>query len=368
MVHPFFGAGAFSWRLPQAQALRHQLSIAITAKAEIVQIFQLSGGVLGDLDQNQPPNALWQDVLNLLATGGLLREFCDQLKAIERLRRNVAFQKAIGDVESAKPAVERRRFGDDIVLDRRPLRGLIEILQPDTSRMNVIIVRGGPQSGRSHGRMLFEQAAVEQGAAAIYLYAELVSTVPELIDQLRVALGGKTSDIRPRGETTEDAWHKSVCLDLQAMAQDKKEPLWIVVDDLGPGPDGTPKVDSEVKRFCDQFALSMLNPLFNKWFRLLLIDYPEGPVPTRWKSVFWREDRTSPEDIGLPELVEFLQDWASDFTALITGTDLEQLAADVLVDVETPRAPGIDPCCRLQRLNDSLLKKIRSLEAKAGHP
>lgn len=363
MAHPFFDIASFPWLRADAKAFFEQLVSAVPSKAEIVGVFQRAGGELADLDEARAPRMIWVDVLNERATAGMFRVLLEDLKAINRLRTNVAFQASIRDIEEAKPAIERRWFGEDLVLDRRSLRDLIGIMQPAASRMNVIIVRGDPKSGRSHGRMLFEQAAADRGAAAVYLYAGLISTVDELIDQLRVALMGKPQDIRPRGDSTEDAWHKMVCLDLLAIAQEHERPLWVMVDDLGSGPDGVTMLASEVKRFCDQFALNMPNPVFRRWFRLLLIGYPEGSVPTRWRSDFWREDRTTPADIEKSHVVEFLQEWASN-KALIGTSDLERLADDVLLEVDATPPPGLDALCRLQRLNDLLSQKLRLLESQ----
>ena len=366
MAHPFFDPGPFPWLRMDAMALRDQLIITITTQVEIVDVFKRSGGSTGDLNQAQAPNLLWSDVLDLLAKGTNLQALCNTLKSIRRLETNQAFQDAIRAVEQAQPAVEKRWFGDDIVLDRAPLRALITDLQADLSRMNVIIVRGDARSGRSHGRVLFEQAATDKSAEVVYVYAGLVSKVEELIDQLRVPLKGERQDITPRGDTTEDAWHKSVCLDLQALAQKNEQRLWVVVDDLGPDSDGEPLMDSEVKRFCDQFALNMMNPVFRRWFRLLLINYPAGPVPTRWQQVFWSEDITAVADINRTHVSEFLKDWVSQ-NALISAPDVEQLTTDVMTEADAPPAPGEEPPCRLQVMNERLTKKIKAL-ARAAPP
>jgi hypothetical protein len=362
MTHPFFDATSFPWARTDAKTLNDLLIIVLTNKPEIVGIYQRSGGVLGDLDQGQAPADVWHDVLDLLATGGKLRALCDELLAVSRLQGNAAFQAAVRAIEDARPAVEQRWFGDEIVLDRQPLRSLIATLEGESSRLNVIIVRGEAKSGRSYGRVLFEQAAADHGAVAVYIFAGLVATDKELIDQLAVALDGSPEDISPP-DSTRDAWHRTVCLDLQRLAQRTRRRLWVAVDDLGFGADDAPLLDPQIRDFCNQFAISMLNPAFRNWFRLLLIDYPSGPVPTRWRSEIWSEDRTSATDIGEAEVVEFLEDWARSH-ALISTSDIAQLAADVLLDADT-RPPRIEGAPRLQRINESLSQRLTLLKSRA---
>ena len=58
------------------------------------------------------------------------------------------------------------------------------------------------------------------------------------------------------------------------------------------------------------------HPAFRQWFRLMLIHYPEGPVPTKWASEFWVEERTSAEDIKQEHVVTLLQEWLVDMIAI----------------------------------------------------
>lgn len=98
MTHPFFDAVTYPWSRPEAGALFDLLTITITNPQEIALIYQRSGGSLASLDTNQAPGLIWTDALNLLSTGGLLSDFCAQLEAIARLKKNKAFQQAIRDV------------------------------------------------------------------------------------------------------------------------------------------------------------------------------------------------------------------------------------------------------------------------------
>jgi len=178
-----------------------------------------------------------------------------------------------------------------LFLDRIELRKKLQLLVPETNPMTVLLVRGGSNSGKTYGRYLFEWAATKLGAQYLYLFDGLVSNVNDLVLQLFVAF--EASDEIPPRNTTENAWYKLVCAKLQEIASSKKQALWIAIDDLGLDEKEVPLLDQDIRNFCNQFALNMMNPLFRKWFRIMLIDYPEGPVPTKWTSEIWTEDRTS---------------------------------------------------------------------------
>jgi adenosyl cobinamide kinase/adenosyl cobinamide phosphate guanylyltransferase len=284
---------------------------------------------------------------------------CEYLLADATL---LAYHDRIRAVVDAAPALEERIISDYVViLDRLPLREKLALLEPDASPVKVLLVRGEPRSGKSHGRYLFERSARDQGALPVYLCEGIVATVDDVVRELFSALDA-SSEIPPR-LTTEDAWYRVVCSKLRELASSKQRPLWIAVDDLGPAADGGPLLDSQIKQFCDQMALNMVNPAFRQWFRLMLIHYPDGQVPTRWKRDFWTEDRTNPMDVRQADVEVLLREWSSRHETIIED-ELTTLAAAVLARADAPETPDEAEAPRLQRLHDALVETLNTLAGR----
>src|SRR5262249_48441929 len=76
-------------------------------------------------------------------------------------------------------------------------------------------------------------------------------------------------------------------------------------------------------------------------FRLMLIDYPEGPVPTKWKG-YWAEDRTKQADINEGSIALYFQQWCwQRYRKKLSDTAALDLAKDVLAKAaQVPPAPG----------------------------
>lgn len=103
LPHPFFESVRYPWRRRDAKELRIQLQTAIPNVAEIVAIYERSGGDRAALNPNAAPDEVWQNALNLLAAGGLIRDLIDELASIGRLKGNAGFQAAISAVREARP-------------------------------------------------------------------------------------------------------------------------------------------------------------------------------------------------------------------------------------------------------------------------
>ena len=80
----------------------------------------------------------------------------------------------------------------------------------------------------------------------------IVATVKELIQRLFNVL--EAGDQVPWSDTTDPAWYRTVCSTLIGVASQKRQPLWVAVDDLGLAPDGGPLLDTKIRDFCDLFA------------------------------------------------------------------------------------------------------------------
>jgi hypothetical protein len=361
MAHPFFNATKYPLHRPEAVALFDALSDAINNSAAIVIIYEKCGADLPPLFTGQAHPLIWKEALQNLTSHGVLKKLLDQIQA--RFPHSEDMQKVVRDVENAQTAEEVKIISDDVlVLDRSELRHRLKELVPDTNPVKVLLVRGGPQSGKSHGRYIFEQFAVDQGSPSVYLYPEIVVTVQDLIQQLFSAL--QASEEIPEAFTTDEAWYQKACVTLMEVAAKKKQRLWIAVDDLGPAPDGVPLMDAEIRKFCETFALNMLNPIFRNSFRLMLIHYPEGK-PAKWKHDFFRETRTSDTDVEQSHVVELLKMWSLVKDRKIVEEELNNLATDVLAKAEAPIPAGEETKPRLQRIHEELKKALSDLARKS---
>lgn len=358
MTHPFFDVSSYPWHRPEAIQLHSLLTTNISVVARIDMLYRESAINPLPLAINHPPDVIWKEVLeNLAGVHGALRKLCNLILANPMFG---AIHNVIRLIEKAQPAVDAQIISDDIlVLDRVRLREKLKLLDSDAGPIKVLLVRGGPLSGKSHGRYLFERAAWDQCALPVYLCDGLVATVDEVVMHLFSALEA-LQQIPPR-LTTEDAWYKLVCIKLQEIALSKQRRLWIAIDDLGPARDGGPLLDTEIRKFCEQFALNMLNPVFRQCFRLMLIHYPDGPVPTKWKQDFWTEDRTSDTDVLQQDVENILRSWSVAHDRKMIEDELIKLAGEVVAKAEAPVAQGQKDIPRLKRIHDTLTETLKDL-------
>ena len=354
MAHPILDRSSYAWDRQEAKELFDVLVASIPSQSEIGQLYAQAGGAPGMLDTGQAAQSVWTDALDLLAQQEKLRRLCEEvLPGIQRFQNAPLFQAALKAVIDAVPIADRKIIAGVPVVDRQPLRGLVDRLKSDAA-LRVLLVRGDPKTGKTHGRHVFLAGAEDAGAKALYLPAEVIATVDDLVRELFGALDPEYEV--PARDTTESAWYRTVCQKLGSVAGKQGKRLWIAIDDLGAAadPDGAPLLDPEVAKFCGQFVLHMANPAFGSWFRLMLIHYPDGPVPTRWLQEVWREDRPSGAEGDVQDIVDYLREWAAeqDEGAFVAG-EAETLAADVIAKVDAP-APEDANLPRLQRLQKEL--------------
>jgi hypothetical protein len=113
-----------------------------------------------------------------------------------------------------------------------------------------------------------------------------------------------------------------------------------------------------VRRFFEQFALFMANPAFAQWFRLVLIEYPRGPVPTKWKKGFWVDEDTNQSPPQSNDLAEFLLQWAKKKKKNLPQEQAQKFAAEVLTKAQSGSAPG---GAVWEAIHDELLLVIKTL-------
>jgi hypothetical protein len=215
------------------------------------------------------------------------------------------------------------------------------------SPVTVLLVRGDSSSGKTWTKHVVEEQASALGQGCIYLCDGLVGTVGDTLDLIFGVFGGSP----PPKLTTDAAWFRKACIDMLVLAANSKRKYWLVADDLGVTSEG-PRLDPLIRQFFDQAALNMLNPAFAEWFRLVLIDYPDGPVPTKWKG-FWVEDRPAESDLQSAAVAQFLLRWAARKKGkVLTHDEAVKLASDIITKADTPQPSETRP--RLERIHDEL--------------
>jgi hypothetical protein len=361
MPHPFFDVTAYPWHRPEADGLHKALYQAIPAPQAIDLRYKKCADNLTPLPlAGNPADAIWKAALENLTAAGLLRKLCQALLEDMSVQ---AIHGKVRDVSEAQDVTEQSFLAEEVIfLDRKDFRTKLSKLQSGSALQRVLLVRGESGSGKSWSGRMVEHLAREDKAGYIYLCEGIVSNVDDVLQNLFTSL---EAAIPARGLTTPDAWFRQVCLDLQKAAQNKKQRWWIVVDDLGMGPDGGPRIDPEIRSFFDQFALFMLNPAFAQWFRLVLIHYPEGPVPTKWKKDLWTEDQTRSADVKQSDVSEFLRRWARGKKLQLPDEEAENLANGVIAKADAAAggggAGGGVPSSRIQLIHEELLAVIEQL-------
>lgn len=286
MPHPIFDAASYPGHLPEAKALLEALYQTIGDPNRIRRFYEDCKAGLPPLTLAAPADNLWREALNNLVHARALQKLCDALLASTYQSLHGIVRKVL----EMKDVVDQLILEDDVLFwDREGLRRHVAQVCKDTNPMKVVVVRGPRRSGRTWSRYLFEQVARAQNDRAIYVCEGLVATVDDVIKALFDKL--QAPDLLPPKDTSTDAWYRAVCSKLVIAAARNNTRWWIAVDDLGPGEGGAPLLDAEIRRFFEHFAFEMVDPELRRWFRLMLIGYPEGAVPTRWKREQWREDR-----------------------------------------------------------------------------
>lgn len=351
MAHPFFDVVVYPWTRADAQDLHRVLYQNVTDPGRITLFYQQSGG-LRPLTPGSPADNAWAEALNNLIAQRALGRLCGLLLSNATIAAVHSFVQAVVDATDASQEVY---LSDGVIfLDRKQLR--IELTKLTQPHCGVLLVRGPSGSGKSWTQQMVERFAADRGASTIYLFEGIVSTVEDVFQQLFATFGN--SDAVPPRLGSEDAWFKKVCLKLQELAQARKDVLWIVVDDLGDYDDG-PRVDQEIRRFFDQFGLTMANPAFSKWFRLVLIDYPGSGVPTKWKQNVWCEDRPNPEEVDDQAVSDFLRRWAIARSKNLGEEKAATLASEILTKA-SPSGAGL-PKNRLKDIHTELSRTLEKL-------
>ena len=358
-MHPFFDVVAFPWHRKDAQEFHRQLVDGIRAFADIDFLYTKSATGLPGLP-TMLTDAVWRLVLDNLTTARALRTLCD---LIFKDPRWVTVRDSATAIVEAQSLTEAPILGSDayLFLDRKRLRVHLSDLAVPESAFRVLIVRGESGSGKSWTAKLIETFAIGCGDLCAYLFDGTITTVPEVVSQLMAVLG---SDEEIPQLESEDAYFRKACIRLLERASNQKRRYWIIVDDLGTDRDGGPRLDPSIKRFFDHFTLQMANPALGRWFRLVLLHYPDGTLPTKWKQGVWKEDRTSCTDVDALTIEEFLDRWGKATKKQLAEEERKRLAEGVVTKVEALLAtPSTDPAkaSRMQLIHDEVNVVVETL-------
>lgn len=361
MAHPFFDTDKYPWDREDGRALHRKLYELITKPGDISMILRECSGDLEPLKEDAP-KAMWQDLLDSVAAAMLLKTLGQRLRARPYPAVHAAFaavEGAAGDVPDPVSQEDRPFRPKPIFVDRKDLRATLRSLAaPDTSEF-VLLVRGEPDSGKSWTRYIIQQYAAEAGQDCTYLGQGLVSSPKQAMSAILAQLGGTVSE----SFTTEAAAYQNACIEMQRLAEHRKKGSWIIMDDLGPGENG-PRVDPALRDLFDQVALYMKNPAFSRWFRLILIDYPDGPEPENWDAFL--EEKTACNDLQKPDVAKFLLRWARHHRIALGGPEAEEIAAEVVSKADAPAPDEKRP--RMARLHGALSVALKGERFKPGQP
>ncbi len=356
MPHPFFDVTGYPWHRSDAVATYKALYDGIRPPATIDTLYRECGPDLAPLALGRPPDQIWKDALEFLTVARRLQKLCEIVIAAEAYTAVHPFMRAMVDAQDVLQ--EPLLTGDRLFIDRTGLRTELGKLAAINPAVRTLLVRGDADSGKSWTRHMVMDLAQVAGEECSYLFEGLVSNVDEVLDELFTALGD--ADAKPPPLETEDAWFRKACLKLQEMAKKQNKGLWIVADDLGTSADG-PRLDPLIRRFFDQFALRMANPAFARWFRLVLLDYPEGPVPTQWEQGFWVEDRADEAEMNEEAVAQFLLQWAKRKQKQLAPEKAKELAQDVLAKAAAPPETADADKPHLERIHDAVVIALKDL-------
>jgi hypothetical protein len=350
LAHPFFDSASYPWHRREARELHEELSRLFRDYDEIDLLLRSCSQQLYELVEGKP-SIMWKNALDMTAMAGLLPALFALLRNKQLPRVEAAIltvEQAVGD--DAPP--EHFIRCDQIFVNRAPLHAALRQLGQATSPVQVLLVRGGEKSGKSWTRHVVQAHAQALGHGFTYLGSGSIGTADDALRLIFREVGEP-----PARQTTENASFAAACRALAEHYEQRRMQRWIVVDDLGVR-DGVSLLDPEVRELCEQIVLQMQDPKVARWIRLVLIDYPEGPLPTRWRKC-WMEDRVVESEIDDQAVGEFLLRWARHNRKILPDMQAGSLATRVVLRAEANAAN--DGCARLGHIHDGLSQLLEKL-------
>ena len=356
MPHPFFDALSFPWHRPEAAFLSRDLARIEREFAAIELDYQACGADLPALT-NANPELVWKEVLENLVLARALQVWCENALNSPKYRPIHAKIRAVCDaIDILRNVVLEVADENLIVLDRENLRNSLDKLRIALGSRRILIVRGPTKSGKSWSKHLVELAARECGAVCIHMDVDTANTVDKVVDSIFSAMGRLKDKPKASDQnTSETAWYQSICHQLLDSANNSTvgNRWWIIMDDLDPAKG----VDPNVSSFFKEFALLMASDAFRRKFWLVLIEYPDEKLPTKWKNI-QIIDQPNEAEIDARTVSGYLRGFAKAKKLLLADAMAEELAKAVIefADAEVAKGPGPDgeTPVRLQIIHDKL--------------
>lgn len=327
MPHPYFDRLTIPWDRPEVLRLQRALAKEIGDRKRIQGILQ-NCGLQWD-EGSRSAHQTWRDGLDALAKMNFFRLLNQHVLKSDFPESYAALLEIVEAKDTFAelfprdmPFVDRTRLRDKLGAMSRIGSGAGSV---GAAGAGVLIVRGERGSGRSHTRELVADHAHHMGELFVIVDRDLASGAEEAMRLIFGAFGKPM----PTRLQTEDAWYRAACGQMVQVASDLQRRCWVVADDLATGPDGSALVNQQLRDLLDQMVLtSMAHPIFARWFRLVLIDYP-ADKPTRWKGMP-PEDVTSLADFSETVLTELCEKLAERRGGVLSKEDATRVAAQAL--------------------------------------
>jgi hypothetical protein len=361
-MHPVFDVPKYPFHLKEPAELYRLLCDSYTLLIDIELIYSGCGNVGTELPQlvvnNVTGAQVWTQVLNGLAKSKRVKLLFDAGLLLAPAGPGSILKQAIEDVVNMKSAVHETVINIDTpVLDRDSIREFIMAMAAETHTKQVILVQGGPKSGKSYTRYLFEAMARQLQAYMVYLHSYTVVTLQDVLEELF----GDTALI-PQGNSTQPGWYGSVCRKLRTVLELRGQQMWIAVDDLGfSDADRTASImDPDIREFFNQFVHHMASPNFRKVFKLLLINYPGGSLPVGWIPDHFEVKEVKVDDINKEAVQKILKNWYDANKKQVLLADLESEAARIIAEADQPPVAGAPaPPPRLERIQSAVKQLLQ---------
>ncbi|WP_315816252.1 effector-associated domain EAD1-containing protein [Paraflavitalea speifideaquila] len=231
-MHPVFDSLVYPWHLDEALRFYTVLCQAYQQTGDIDTFYKSCGVYVTELptiNPAQPSGDLWKEVLNKLSTKNKLKKLTEVLLADNPVQQ---VMDVIQLVQNAVSAVDASVININLViLDRADLRRNLELLATENDPVKVLLIKGGPKSGKSYSRHLFELMATQRGAEVVYLYRFIIVELRDVLEEL-FATAGDVKAI-PDGDTTASGWYAKACRRLRDTAVANNKHIWVAIDDLG---------------------------------------------------------------------------------------------------------------------------------------
>lgn len=353
----FFSSSVFLFETREGGEFYRLLCIAIPKRAEAEALFQAVWGHLARFPGDSfVSEKAWKNILNLAARERLLSKLCDEILKDEELKSLHASVRAI---QSAAHPVQSSHLGSGrLFLDRTRLRSTLENMSNDRP---VLVIRGQPGSGKSFTRELIK-SSFDPPDLFVEVDVRVNYTFEDFISRLLMKIEPKE---RPaKAMTSASARHRDICFEMLRLAEGnarfQNRKLWVIVDDINDArraPGGKRLSHcGPILSFMETFVVEMTDSHgFGKYFRLVLVDYPEKDL--KWPDV-WNEDRPDPDQIDAKLIGTFLVEHLGSM-----GKFVDPVVASKRADEIMSRAAPAAPHSRLRTIMDEVTSQLKMLGA-----